>query len=619
MGQRTVPDGPPSPEPVDAALFEGAKDLVHTLTNTVSAMKIFPGEHATVKTFVDQLGQKFEEFLAAHHELQIGIEEYSFTLGGKPLYTDTVAVKSLPFFFFKDGLQLLTFYPGFDRREIQDFLELIKAEAQKPSEDGDIVAALWERDFPNIQYYAPEEFLEDRIMAESRESRDLHGNPVRDGESGRETIEVRVDASKFSRGRIDLDAEDRAAVETRKSQTGDGEAAAPGAADGPGLDGSSGAGDTGRKSPAAAMDPTLTEAELHALEAMVRTNRTISAEEEYINLMVEIVFLEENEANCRATLDALLEYHFDQLQRGNFHVAVFIIQKVHELGRHMAGNPAKTALLEEFLKRTVSPKTIEAVKILMSTEKGMDWEALLGFFALLGPPALPLSADLFDIAPDGEARKKVVALIEKTGGAVPGQLASLADNSRPGLSREIIRILAGLPDRRGIPHLSAFLNFQNKAVRLEALRVLGLSGEVMANRIVAGFLKDPDEDVRIQAALTLDPGEGTGRVEQVIRESSGREFQSKSLREKKALMSWLGRTRSAAALDFLRRTLQRAPLLGSQRALEMRLAAVAGLESMRTEAALAALHKGALGRPKRVREACQAALARHPSAGEGTP
>ncbi|MCK7482425.1 MAG: hypothetical protein M0C28_38855 [Candidatus Moduliflexus flocculans] len=118
------------------------------------------------------------------------------------------------------------------------------------------------------------------------------------------------------------------------------------------------------------------------------SNRTISAEEEYINLMVEIVFLEEDPAGCRASLDALLEYHFDRLQHGDFQVPVLIIQKVQELGRHVAGDPGKQALLESFLMRTVSPKTVEAIKALLEKKKALDWESLLGFFGLLGAPAL---------------------------------------------------------------------------------------------------------------------------------------------------------------------------------------------------------------------------------------
>jgi HEAT repeat protein len=334
--------------------------------------------------------------------------------------------------------------------------------------------------------------------------------------------------------------------------------------------------------------------------------------------MVEIVYLEKDPAACQASLDALLEYHFDRLQRGDFHVPVLIIQKVHELGRHLVGDPEKAALLEAFLKRTVSPKTVEAVKSLLDKKKGLDWESLLGFFGLLGPPALSLAADLFDVAPDGEARHKILGFMEAAGTPHPGLLAALADPAKPELAREIVTILSGIPERKGLPHLSGFINFPNRDIKLEVVHILGRTRDEMANRILAGFLKDPDEEIRIQTAMKLDPGEGGSRVKQVLRDASGRDFASRSLKEKEAILAFLGRTRSPEALEFLGRTLLKAPLFASKRVLEMRLAAVAGLESMATEEASAFLQRGAIGRTKQVREACMAALTRMPVAGGKT-
>ncbi|MGZ5468258.1 MAG: HEAT repeat domain-containing protein, partial [Candidatus Aminicenantales bacterium] len=213
------------------------------------------------------------------------------------------------------------------------------------------------------------------------------------------------------------------------------------------------------------------------------------------------------------------------------------------------------------------------------------------------------------------AKHKIVAFIERTGGRNPGLVAAMADNARPELAREILGILSRVPDNRGIPHLSAFVNFQNKDIKSETIRVLARARDEMANHILAGFLNDPDEEVRIQATMSLDPAKGGARVQQILREASSREFQAKSLKEKEALLAFLGRTQSPEALEFLRRTLRRAPLFGSKRLLEIRLAAVAGLESMGTEEALDALQKGAIGRTKKVREACAAALVRLPPAG----
>ena len=605
---------PPAPtETSDAARLEKAKDLLHTLANAVSAMKIFPNEHATVVNFVDVLTRKFTDFLAVHQKFQFGIEEYSFTYDGKAVYTDEVAVKSLPFFFFKDGLQILFFYQGLERAEILEFLELVRDEAQKPAEDADFVVALWERDFANIQYYAPDEFLENRILAERGESRARRDGPDLPEELAAETIEVRVDTSKFTQGRIELTGEDRQAVNEAAAASeaeepgpgpGEEEPAPPAAAD-----------EKGPISPAAAMDPTLTEDELQSLETMVRTNRTISPQEEYVNLMVEILFLEEDPGNARAALETLLEYHFDQIQHGRFDTAVLIIQKIHELRRHLEGRPGKTGPLDEFLARTVSPQTIEAVKSLLAQKKAMDWESLLGFFGLLGPPALGLAADLYEIAPTGQARARIVEFIEAAGAAQPALLAGLTERARPGLAREIVGALARVPDGRGVPHLAAFINFPNTEVKSAAIQALSRAGSETANRILAGFLNNPDEEIRIQAIMTLDPAQGGGRVRQILQEVGGREFRSKSPKEKEALLGFLGRTRSPEALAFLRSTLLRAPLFPSRGALELRLATVAGLESMATPEALEALQKGAIGRTRQVREACAAALLRLPAAG----
>jgi HEAT repeat protein len=137
----------------------------------------------------------------------------------------------------------------------------------------------------------------------------------------------------------------------------------------------------------------------------------------------------------------------------------------------------------------------------------------------------------------------------------------------------------------------------------------------MANRILAGFLNDPDEEVRLQAVMALDPAQGGARVRQILHEASGRDFRAKSFKEREALLAFLGRTRSPEALEFLRITLLRAPLFASKGLLELRLAAVAGLENMATDEAVGVLQKGALGRTKKVREACTAALVRLPPIG----
>jgi hypothetical protein len=593
---------------LDAKAVEKVRDILNQLANTVSAMKIYPSDHITVKIFVDELARKFGAFLETYGKLEVGVAEYSFLSAGKPVYTDEMAIKSLPFFFFKDGAQILYFYQGLDRDEILEFLELIKSESQKPASESDIVTALWERDFSNIQYYAPDDYLENRIIEERAESQTQAGVPVMP-EYAHEVIEIKVDTSKFTTGKIELTPDDR----DRARRT----AAVPGLDDeerppvSPVDESPAAESGEARRSPAAAMDPTLTEAELQRLESLVRANRTISPDEEFLNLMIEILNLEKAAEDFSANLDVLLEYHHEQLGQGNFSFSIPLIHGVRELRQHLAStDPGKSALLDGFLKKIISPETVESVKSLFDKRKTVDWTGLVDFFTLLGGPALPLAAELYESVPEPEIREKILGFIKTVNFQDLGALASLAGDERPLLSMAVIRLLSRDFGKRGLPHFSAFLGLRNKAVKLEAVNALGDVKDEMANRILMGFLNDGDEDVRIQAAMKLNPVEEASRIRHLIAESASKAFREKRLKEKQAILSFLGRTRREEALAFLRRILEKRSLWLGAKEKEMKLAAVSGLESMGTDEAAAVLERGARSRNREIREACSQALAR---------
>ncbi|MCU0244917.1 MAG: hypothetical protein MUE80_09465, partial [Acidobacteria bacterium] len=65
------------------------------------------------------------------------------------------------------------------------------------------MAALWESDFSNIQYYAPDEFIESQILAEKREDRGAEDLPELPSDLSHESVEVRIDRTKFAEGRIE--------------------------------------------------------------------------------------------------------------------------------------------------------------------------------------------------------------------------------------------------------------------------------------------------------------------------------------------------------------------------------------------------------------------------------
>jgi hypothetical protein len=647
---------------LDPKSVEKVRDFLHLMGNTVSAMKLFPSDHATIKTFIQDLSRKILDYLDTHGKLELSVEEFSFVCAGKTVYTDEMTIKSLPFFFFKDGMQKLFFYQGLDAGEILEFLNVIKKEAKKPGGEADIITALWEKDFAHIQYYAPDEFLENRILQECRFSR--HGSPASvtgaapdAAEFSSKAIEIKVDTAKFSSGKIELSEEDRRVVQTRSSLTELGAEEQPRialekVADSKGAltagRGSGTASEHSRQSvgvqgpaeeieegspqqssppsiektvakeigetwlsPAATMDFSMTEPEIANLETLVSSSRKISPDEEFLNLMAEILNLEKDPRNFNASLDILMQYQLEQLLQGNFSFSILLIHRLRELKALLtAGEAGKASQIDAFLKRVGSGKTLEAIQLLLGQGQTVDWDRLVQFFSLLGPAALPIAADIYESVPDVDSRQKLLDFMKSVALQDLGHLVSLAADERPLLSKAIIGILAKDGGKKAIPHFAVFLGFKDKHIKLEAIRALGHVSDEMSNKILLGFLNDPDEGLRIQAALSLNPVGERSRIQQVIGEARSRAFQTKGLKEKEAIFNFLGRTRTPEAFDFLRTLVLRKHLWTTARVREMMLAAVTGLESMGTDDAEQALEKGAGGRPREVREACSRALAR---------
>lgn len=148
---------------VDKKQLNEVKDIVNQLEKAFSQMKIFSFDHDNVETFIDLLFEKMSHYLQNNWKLEIGIEEFSFTFKGIPFYTETQISKSLPYLFYKDGLKILFFYRGLLRDELKQFLEIVKQDSSLPPEESDIVISLWEQDFTNIQYFAPDDYLESKI------------------------------------------------------------------------------------------------------------------------------------------------------------------------------------------------------------------------------------------------------------------------------------------------------------------------------------------------------------------------------------------------------------------------------------------------------------------------
>ena len=588
--------GPEEPK-VDPKKLEAVKEIFQLIANTLSLMKIYRTEHSSVRKFLDELHEKMTKFLDDLEVMEIGVEGYSFTYQGETVHRDENPAKSLPFLLHKDGVQILFFYKGMERQEIQDFLEILKKEAQLPPEASDIVARLWERDFSFIRFFAPDDYLETKIAAK------------------KEAIEWE---SKSPEGKIELTQEDKTGVGVWGEKRG--KKGVPGKEKkgkekiSPGEGVSVSGGEEDKEKIAQVADfvskiSSLDEKELSELESLIDANRKILPEEEFPSLIIEMLYLEDRLEKFQETLNILEQNQLETIERAGLAHASLVINHIQELKEVLSSQSAEKAkLLEKFLLSTRDEKSLAVLKNLVSNEQISDFIPFFQYIELLGPRTMPLIADLIEETKRPDFRRMAMGYLRELSQNDIKALLNLATESRPYFTREVISQLHEGEIKNTLSFFTNFVSSKNKSLKLEAIHALGKVEDDKANKILLGFLADQDEDIRIQAASRLKFLADKALLEQLMQFASTKEFPKKSLAEKSAILNSLGRTRADEACRFLQKILKKSSFFPNPKQIETRICAVGALEVMATPQAVEALREGAKLRNKKIKQACQSAL-----------
>jgi hypothetical protein len=558
---------------------EKAREILLGLGNAVSAARLYPSENMTVRNFISDLFERLSEYLGKYWKLEIGIEEQAFTLDGKTIFKDLSPVRSLPFFFFKDGMKRLEFYRGLQKSELEGFLEAVREVSQLPPEEGDIVNALWELDFPNVRHVAPDDFLETKIGV------------------GRQLLRPIVNIESLSRGRVELTPEDleeiRKSVLTLEKTKAGGEAvASPTFLE-----------DIG----SAAVKPSARE--MMEIEAMLTANRQLSQEEEYLSLILEIIYLEDRPEQFPAIADILEQYHQQVVQKGEFRRAAKLLRALSEIKDfYAAKNKLKSDLIGSVIALLSRKSQLVDLHDVLDPDAVSDPKGLFDYLRFFGSRSAPLVADVYERATKPEYRLKALEMLEEIGKTDLPKLIALVQESRPMLSQEIIRLLSQSGDSRIVTFLANTVAYKSVPVKLAAIQALGqIQGEA-ADKVLLGFLSDGNEEVRVRALQNMKKAADRQVISHIIEAVRDKGFVKKSAREKKALFGVLGRTDSEEACSFLREILAKVPFLPNPKHTELCLHSIAALEEMNIPNSLEALKKGAKRRHQKIRSACLRAI-----------
>jgi len=490
---------------------EEIRDLILLLVKTNSAYKIFPPEHITVKQFALDFYERLKSFLEKEGSLDLFIGENYFEVMGEKVYEDEDVAHSLPFFFFRDGLQRLSFHRGLTQNELYQFFETIKEVASRPAEEADIVSAFWEKNFENISFYAPDEFIIEKISA------------------GRPIPEYEVNPEELFSGKIELTDEDRRAIEEWQLKSEGIESSAE------------------EKMPSVLEEELeLKEEEWKIVEAIIHSYRHLPQDEELARLLLEILYLEDRLEQLPSFKESLHQAYKTLLKAGKLAATTSFLRDLIALKKIFSSDiPQKASLIDAFLAELEADNYPALVsEIYVKNIEAIKKEEWLDYLEAVGQPALNYLAAIYQtghLQSPSSLDEIATIIFEKWAEKNPQALMKLASEAHPYLSRLIIRALVRHPDRQIISFLASFVSSPQPQLRREVLEALSLLESPIAQKIILGYLHDPSEELRIAAIKALKVSDEIW-LDHLLKLASLNHLRKKTEREIEVIFEALART-----------------------------------------------------------------------------
>jgi hypothetical protein len=564
----------PDPDEVNKAT-----GVLRYFDSAFSLIKIYPPDNNSVRKSSDSFYERITEFLDEYEKLVVIVEEFSFSYKGETVFQDEEKQNSLSFFFFKDGMREITFHKGLDKRELKDFLALIREESALPLEDSDIVNSLWAKDFAHIRYFAIDEFLDLDI-----------------GKGGERST---TDIKEFSKGSIDLTPEDKIELYKRSIALG--------------LQLNPDHEDEDDKNLENFNLPyhvaAAVQGETPELKSLLLENREIPSMVAMVNLLFEILFLEERHDQFSATLNVLYQCYKEVVHKSNFTLACLILARIQELkGMLPDESEEKEKSLEVILQKTRDESFIASLKELFLGGHIKDYDSFFQYLTFLTPNSIPLVGDIWEHSKDPFLLQKASTFLQEIALQNVAPVAKIATKDRVTLTKEVVAILGRIGGKQILPYLISFSDYQHKAIRLEIIHAMSKIKDKATSVVLIKFLSDKDGEVRTRAAMNLKYRGDKTTLNHVIQLAQEKDFASKSKLEKKALLNFLASTKNGEVSALLHSMLKKWSILSTSKQNETRLCAVSALETMATPEAVDIIKEGTKMRNKTIRNACSLAL-----------
>jgi len=534
--------------PVDAV-----RSLFVTLGKAFRAYQLYDENNPVRKRFVETLKVEFTALWGEVDELVVSMDEDHIYLGGEEVYHAESRGDSLAFLFFKDGVHEITFLPGIESDELEQFLGVLQKARKLVPEGDDLLTVLWEEEFQYFQYQYVDVLAEGVALPESG-----------GGNSGEELQAA-------------LAAEDE---ELAAEEEGAAEAGA----------------DTPQAIKQDDFNPTLyvlDPREMETLRAELQKEMKRDVRIDVLKALFDRLEEAENRERQSEILGILETLLPNFLSRGGLTAATNVLRELGRLEqvKDMFDEPRLEAS-RKILDEISAPEAIEElIRALYDGTIRASSVQLGGYLEFLRGGALaPLLRESETVEHrelQSVLRKAVQGIADRNRSA----LVKLLGDDDPVVASAAARMAGEMQLAQASEGLAKLLAHETASVRLAAVdAAAALKASTVAGALEK-TLEDPDRDVRIAAARALGEmsyAPAASTLSGVIR---GKRIRMADITEKVAVFEAYGMTAGADAIRLLDGLLNKKGLLGKKESTEIRAAAALGLGRVAGPEARAALER----------------------------
>lgn len=565
------------------AVLEQAREVAQFVNQLLKGIKnigIYKHAESRYREYLEPAHKIVETFLEVEGILPLKLTPYTLEFKKHVVYEDQNK-ENLTYKFYRDGMRYLMFRQGLP---VDELLRFVLLAMETPTEAAlfqeDMITRLWKEEFTCIEYVVMEGFGF--------------------GDMSEEEVEIEVEKIiGYLRKQLAASSEDitrfaRLSAEDLELELED-------------VDQVRGGIISGRT--AQQEDREWVQQELFSEEK----SRLFA---KMVLILFQILELEATTEDFDMMSGAFMQVLDTLLLTEDVRGCVALIQRFSRIA-DARQNEAKKAMImrlhDTFRRKMVEPQRLDAIGRYIALSKKLDEEAVREYLSACTDQELITLTDMLAGMERSEGRRLLISILSEIGKNHAEIFARRLEHNASNVVKDMLTIILKIDPPEKLKMFAKCLEHPNIMIRLEGLKILAKAPEDGALRYIEAAMKDSDLQMRLGAYRALAQ-RSAGRASPLlikIMQSEG--YTDLEARERLAIATALGETRTPQALQFFAGVFeQKASLFSRGKNSELKLMAISGLTAMRSVDAFKVLAREVQNRnnPKEVLEAAHKAALR---------